>query len=84
MSNTRMDIYASWTSELTYEAPPPFEVTTERLGPQWITRSLTLPLWLLAATCLVWPVTSFIYARRRRKEPGFAVKPAANAAPPDE
>ena len=39
-----------------------------------------IPLWLLAAICLAWPVTSLLLARRRRKGRGFAVEPAADAA----
>ena len=35
--------------------------------------TLTLPLWLLAAGCLAWPLTSFLIARRRRRR-GFAVE----------
>jgi hypothetical protein len=34
------------------------------------------PLWLLAFLCLVWPVTSFIIARRRHKR-GFPVDQVA-------
>ena len=47
---------------------------------------LWIPLWLLAAVCLAWPVTSFL-VRRRRRGRGFEVE--ANAAgdsaadPPD-
>ena len=43
---------------------------------------ISIPLWLLAAICLAWPVTSLLLARRRRKGRGFAVEPAADAAPP--
>ena len=32
----------------------------------------TVPLWLLAAVCLAWPVTSFV-VRRRRRGRGFDV-----------
>ena len=41
-----------------------------------------VPLWLLAAICLAWPVTSLLLARRRRKGRGFAVEPDPDAAPP--
>lgn len=34
---------------------------------------IIIPLWLLAAVCLAWPVTSFIVARRRRRGRGFEV-----------
>lgn len=34
------------------------------------------PVWLLAAICVAWPVTSFIVAWRRRKGRGFAVEAA--------
>src|SRR5688572_174477 len=44
--------------------------------------TLRLPLWLLAAICLVWPVTSLLLARRRRKGRGFTVEAAGAAAPP--
>jgi hypothetical protein len=44
-------------------------------------REVSLPLWLLAAVCLVWPVTSLLLARRRKGR-RFAVEPAADAAPP--
>ncbi len=37
------------------------------------TRRLQLPLGMLAAVCLAWPVTSFILARRRKGR-GFAVE----------
>src|SRR5688500_17121189 len=33
-------------------------------GPLKLTQ-VTLPLWLLAAVCLAWPVTSFLVRRRR-------------------
>jgi hypothetical protein len=36
----------------------------------------TIPLWLLSAICLAWPVTSFILARRKPKR-GFPVEPKA-------
>ena len=32
-----------------------------------------IPLWLLAAICLAWPVTSYVVQRRRRGR-GFAVE----------
>ena len=35
------------------------------------------PLWLLAAICLAWPVTSLLLARRRRKGRGFEVEVAS-------
>ncbi len=35
--------------------------------------NIRIPLWLLAALCLAWPVTSFIVGRRRRRR-GFAVE----------
>jgi hypothetical protein len=41
-------------------------------GPVVMT-SLRIPLWLLAAVCLAWPVTSFIVARWRRGR-GFEVE----------
>jgi hypothetical protein len=46
---------------------------------------IEMPLWLLASICLVWPVTSFIIARRRRKGRGFEVeaKPGAAVSPPE-
>jgi hypothetical protein len=40
-----------------------------------------IPLWLLAAVCLAWPVTSFV-VRRRRRGRGFEVEANADAAPP--
>jgi hypothetical protein len=47
---------------------------------------IAIPLWLLAAVCLVWPVTSFITERRRRGR-GFEVETKATgdsaADPPD-
>jgi hypothetical protein len=36
-----------------------------------------IPLWLLAAVCLAWPVSSFILHRRRQKR-GFPVEPRAS------
>jgi hypothetical protein len=42
--------------------------------PQFRVTEVSLPLWLLAAICLAWPVTSFILARRKRKR-GFPVEP---------
>jgi hypothetical protein len=53
-------------------------------GPEdWTTfYDLDVPLWLLSVICLAWPVTSLLLARRRRKGRGFAVEPAADAAPP--
>lgn len=43
-------------------------------GPPWRpVHQIRLPLWLLAAICLAWPVTSFIIARRRRKR-GFVIE----------
>jgi hypothetical protein len=46
-----------------------------------------IPLWLLAAVCLAWPVTSLLLARRRGKGRGFAVEaggggPAPGIDPP--
>jgi hypothetical protein len=41
-----------------------------------------LPLWLLAAICLAWPVTSFILARRRHKR-GFPIEPKGRIADSD-
>jgi hypothetical protein len=35
---------------------------------------LRLPLWLLAAICLAWPVTSLLLTRRRRKGRGFEIE----------
>ena len=35
---------------------------------------VSVPLWLLAAVFLAWPVSSFIAARRRRKGRGFEVR----------
>ena len=34
---------------------------------------ITIPIWLLAAICLAWPVTSFVIARRRHWR-GFPVE----------
>ena len=34
----------------------------------------TFPIWLLAAICLAWPVTSLLLARRRRKGRGFEIE----------
>jgi hypothetical protein len=62
-----------------YSARPFFERFTVS---GWASTTLHLPLWLLAAICLAWPVTSLLLARRRRKGRGFAVEPAADAAPP--
>ena len=42
-------------------------------GP-FVLTSVRLPLWLLAAICLAWPVTSFIIHRRRHKR-GFPIEP---------
>ncbi len=42
-------------------------------GIAWQT-DVSVPLWLLAAVCLAWPVTSFIVARRRRRGRGFEVQ----------
>src|SRR5688500_16310480 len=44
------------------------------VAPQWVQLEgpgfalviVQLPLWLLAAVCLAWPVTSFLVRRRRR------------------
>src|SRR5688500_15156224 len=55
------------------------------LGPLKVTE-VTSPLWLIAAVCLGWPVTSLV-VRRRRRGRGFEVEgkvagdPAAD--PPD-
>lgn len=40
------------------------------------TVQVTIPLWLLAALCLAWPVTSILLRRRRRRR-GFPVEAAA-------
>src|SRR5688500_15755898 len=45
---------------------------------------VTVPLWLLAAVCLAWPVTSLLLASRRRKARGFAVEPLSTPLPPGE
>lgn len=37
-------------------------------------RMMSLPLWLLAAICLAWPITSY-FLRRRREGRGFEVEP---------
>jgi hypothetical protein len=50
-------------------------------GPVW-QRMITMPYPFVAGVCLAWPVTSLLLARRRRKGRGFAVEPAADAAPP--
>lgn len=42
---------------------------------------VTVPLWLLAALCFAWPVTSFIIARRRHKR-GFPIEPKSPDATP--
>ena len=39
----------------------------------YTTTSVAFPLWLLAAVCLAWPVTSFL-VRRRRRGRGFEVE----------
>ena len=44
--------------------------------------TLRMPLWLLAAICLAWPVTSLLLARRRRKGRGFAVEAKAAGSTP--
>jgi hypothetical protein len=43
------------------------------VAPYW-TPAVSIPLWLLAAICLAWPVTSLLLARRRRKGRGFGVE----------
>ena len=45
---------------------------TER-GSLDATRNAVIPLWLLAAVCLAWPVTSLLVQRRRRGR-GFEVE----------
>ena len=49
------------------------------IGPDWglVNSWLTIPLWLLAAVCLAWPVTSLILHRRRQKR-GFPVESKAS------
>ena len=55
--------------------------------PVWNRAVLRIPLWLLAAACLAWPVTSFL-VRRRRRGRGFEVETKAAgdpaADPPDD
>src|SRR5687768_15383636 len=50
----------------------------------WFTHYASRPLWLLAAVCLAWPVTSYL-VRRRRRGRGFEVEAAGVSAadPPD-
>ncbi len=43
----------------------------------WTAAYVTFPLWLLAAVCLAWPITSFVLERRRRGG-GFEVEPASS------
>ena len=40
--------------------------------------TVSIPLWLLAAICLAWPVTSLLLARRRGKGRGFEVEVASD------
>src|SRR5687767_1174780 len=63
-----------------------FSVTNETGGARIIQHRVTIPLWLLAAVCLAWPVTSFIVARRRRRRSrGFEVGAAGSTPlPPGE
>ena len=48
---------------------------TRPFVPEYNHTRFAIPLWLLAAICLAWPVTSFIIHRRRHKR-GFPVEPA--------
>src|SRR5688572_5979491 len=43
------------------------------------TRNAVIPLWLLAAVCLAWPVTSLL-VRRRRRGRGFEVEAKGGGA----
>ena len=56
----------------------PLEVDYGTLGLRTTIRYVEVPLWLLAAICLVWPVTSLLLARRRRKGRGFEVEVASD------
>jgi hypothetical protein len=76
------ELDAFWVSDLRYEAPGAFYVAREQYGPEWISYVVRLPLWLLCAICLAWPVTSFVIARRRRKGRGFEVEARPGAAVP--
>lgn len=49
--------------------------TTPTFDDDGMTVFITLPLWLVSALCLVWPVTSFMVGRRIRRR-GFPVRPA--------
>ena len=66
-------------TERAYPSKTPWP-TVEYSSRPWYRRlKVGIPLWLLAAICLAWPVTSFIVARRKRRR-GFPVEPAS--APP--
>ena len=59
---------------------------SEMTRPAGTTTFYSFPLWLLAAACLAWPVTSLVIARRRHKR-GFPVLQTARKSelsPPSE
>ena len=54
------------------------EVSLDDIAGIFTMTTVELPLWLLAAICLAWPVTSFLVRRRRGR--GFEVEAKGGGA----
>ncbi len=66
-----LDVHAYDGSQGEFAGIAPFQTSMSVHGTLHFVK---IPLWLLAAVCLAWPITSFIVARRRRRGRGFEVR----------